>query len=83
MNVMDAQRTKLLEEMGVWARANGITLTRAIYFEKSMMDEIAKLKFIPGAATAYFEMLRKGCPSLSYSHDGGMKRLILGQRSRP
>ena len=57
---MDAHRTKLLEEMGSWAQDNEITITRGLYFKKSTMDEIVKLDFNPGAATAYFAMAEKG-----------------------
>ena len=57
---VDAHRTKLLEEMGSWARDNEITITMDLYFEKSTMDEIVKLEFNPGAATAYFATAEKG-----------------------
>jgi hypothetical protein len=57
---VDAHRAKLLGEMGTWARENDITITRGLYFEKSTMDEIIKLEFNPGAATAYFATAEKG-----------------------
>jgi hypothetical protein len=57
---VDAHRTKLLGEMHSWARENEITITRGLYFEKSTMDEMVKLDFNPGAATAYFAMAEKG-----------------------
>jgi hypothetical protein len=57
---VDAHRTKLLEEMGKWAWEHDVTLTRGIYFNKSTMDEIVKLEFNPGAATAYFATAEKG-----------------------
>jgi hypothetical protein len=57
---VDAHRTKLLECMTSWAKENEITITRGIYFEKSTMDEIVKLEFNPGAATAYFPTAEKG-----------------------
>lgn len=57
---VDAHRAKLLGEMGTWARENDITITRGLYLEKSTMDEIVKLDFNPGAATAYFATAEKG-----------------------
>ena len=50
---VDANITKLLEEMATWAHANDITLTRGIYFEKATIYEIIKLEFNAGAAIAY------------------------------
>jgi hypothetical protein len=57
---VDAHRTKLLECMGQWAREHEISITRGLYFEKSTMDEITKLEFNPGSATAYFATAEKG-----------------------
>jgi hypothetical protein len=57
---VDAHRTKLLECMGQWAKENEITITRGLYFEKSTMDEITKMEFNPGSATAYFPTAEKG-----------------------
>ena len=57
---VDAHRTKLLECMGQWARENEIAITRGLYFEKATMDEITKMEFNPGSATAYFPSAEKG-----------------------
>jgi hypothetical protein len=57
---IDAHRTKLLECMGQWAREHEISITRGLYFEKSTMDEIIKMEFNPGSATAYFATAEKG-----------------------
>jgi hypothetical protein len=57
---VDAHRTKLLECMGQWAREHEISITRGLYFEKSTMDEITKMEFNPGSATAYFATAEKG-----------------------
>lgn len=57
---VDAHRTKLLECMGQWAKENEITITRGLYFEKATMDEITKMEFNPGSATAYFPTAEKG-----------------------
>lgn len=62
---IDAHRTKLLGEMGTWARENEISITKGVYFEKATMDEMVKLEFNPGAATAYFATAEKGISILT------------------
>jgi hypothetical protein len=57
---VDAHRTKLLECMCQWAREHEISITRGLYFDKSTMDEITKLDFNPGSATAHFTTAEKG-----------------------
>ena len=60
MKDVDAHRTKLHESMAGWARKHDISITRGIYFDKTTMDEITKLEFNPGAASAYFCTADKG-----------------------
>jgi hypothetical protein len=57
---VDAQRTKLLQEMRAWARTHDVQINRSLYFDKSTMDDITKLEFCPGTPTAYLSTAEQG-----------------------
>lgn len=57
---VDAQRTKLLQEMRQWARTHDVQINRSLYFDKSTMDDIVKLEFCPGTPTAYLSTAEQG-----------------------
>lgn len=57
---VDAQRTKLLQEMRAWARSHDVQINRSLYFDKSTMDDIVKLEFCPGTPTAYLSTAEQG-----------------------
>jgi hypothetical protein len=57
---VDAQRTQLLETMRGWARDHDVQINRSLYFDKSTLDDIARLDFCPGTPTAFLSTAEQG-----------------------
>ncbi len=46
--------------MDQWARAQGVTLDRGVFFEQMSMEDIVSLRFNPGQGVAQFKSAERG-----------------------
>jgi hypothetical protein len=57
---LDTHRLHIKEAMNLWARNNGVTINRGIYFTKPTIEDIVNLRFNPGGSAAYYATAEKG-----------------------
>jgi hypothetical protein len=57
---LDTHRLHIKEAMSLWARNNGVTINRGVYFTKPAIEDIVNLRFNPGGSAAYYATAEKG-----------------------
>ncbi len=77
---IEMHRLHIKEHMKTWARAQGVTINKGIFFSKQTIEDIMHLQFNPSGGVAYFSTAKKGIsillchPKVGDDRDRGRKR---------